>query len=588
MRAFRVLSLSALMAVALTGVVSASPARAQPAPLIVVMMENHGYYGAVGNTNMPFFNQLWNEGKAGTGPVTDYQQMYAVSHPSLPNYLAIVSGSIQGQAGNDSAQAGEFNAPSVWDQLTAAGVSWGVYEEAMPAVCSNKVTYNDTATGGTDGEYVLRHNPGAVFAPVYTSAECQQVQPLSALNLAALPQVSFVTPNLCDDDHGIGSGYSDPFQNCVTDSAALLQRGDAWLQQHVSAWTSAGANVLITWDEGSGTAGVNGSTTGGGRVAVLLTGPNIPPGQDSTQYSHYSVLAGIENLYGMPLLAGAATANPIPLPGGTISSPPVVTITQPASNSTVSGTVTVSGTAQAQGGATIAQVQVSVDNGAPQLATGTTNWAASVDTTALANGPHTITVRATDTNGNTGSASVPVTVSNASTTSCPTTPPGTTELSGNVSLETSQTGWTGVYNSSSVVTRAEPAGGSYDGLWALQVAPKPGASGAAGLNNASPIWVPGPPGTATTAGQVYTGSAFVQASTAGEQITLVVREVTTGGTVVGHHSTTLTPGDNGWHQISSAYTASGTGNVLRYTLYASNFASSSQYFLADCLSLQTP
>src|SRR5215469_7934672 len=220
MRAFRIFSLSALMVVALTGVVSASPAQAQPAPLIVVMMENHGYYGAVGSTSMPFFNQLWNEGKAATGPVTDYQQMYAVTHPSLPNYLAIVSGSTQGQAGNDSAQAGEFNAPSVWDQLTAAGISWGVYEEAMPAICSKLVTYNDTTTGGTDGQYVLRHNPGTVFAPVYTSAECQQVQPLSALNLTALPQVSFVTPNLCDDDHGIGSGAYDPYQNCVANSTA--------------------------------------------------------------------------------------------------------------------------------------------------------------------------------------------------------------------------------------------------------------------------------------------------------------------------------------------------------------------------------
>jgi hypothetical protein len=107
------------------------------------------------------------------------------------------------------------------------------------------------------------------------------------------------------------------------------------------------------------------------------------------------------------------------------------------------------------------------------------------------------------------------------------------------------------------------------------------------VNNANPIWVPGPPGTATTAGQVYTGSAFVQASTAGEQIILVIWE-TAGGTTVGYHSTTVTLSDNGWHQISSAYTAKGTGDVIRYALRASNFASSSQYFLADCLSLQTP
>ncbi len=69
--------------------------------------------------------------------------------------------------------------------------------------------------------------------------------------------------------------------------------------------------------------------------------------------------------------------------------------------------------------------------------------------------------------------------------------------------------------------------------------------------------MPGPPGTATTVGQVYTGSAFVAANTPGEQIT-------------------------------SAYTARNTGDLIRYSLYASNFASTAQHFLADCLSLQTP
>jgi acid phosphatase len=586
MRALR-LSLPLALAVgALLGVTHASPAQAQPAPLIVVMMENHGYAGVIGNTNMPYFNQLWTEGTAGAGPVTDYQQMYAVTHPSLPNYLAIASGSTQGQTGTDSVSAGKFNAPSVWDQLTAAGISWGVYQEAMPATCSNLGTYNDTTPGGTDGQYVLRHNPATVFAPVYASAECQQVQPLPALNLAALPQVSFVTPNICDDDHGLPSGSTDAYQNCVTGTAALVQRGDNWLQAHVSAWTAAGADVLLTWDEGGTRAGVNGTTAGGGQIAALLTGPGVTPGQDSTQYSHYSVLAGIENLYGLPLLANAATANPVSLSGGATPSP-TVSITQPAGNGTVSGTVTVSGAASDSAG--IAQVQVSVDNGAPQVATGTTNWTASIDTTLLTNGAHTINAQATDTAGNVGKASITVTVNNGGTvTSCPAPATGTTELSGNLSLETSQTSWTGIYNGNSQPTRVAPAGGSYDGSWALQVAPKAGTSGTAGVNNANPFWVPGPPGIATAAGQMYTGSAFVAANTPGEKISLIVRETTTTGSGVGSHTTTVTLNDTSWHQITSAYTAKGTGNQIRYSLYASNFASSSQNFLADCLSLQTP
>jgi hypothetical protein len=277
------------------------------------MMENHGYGGVVGNASMPYLNSLWSEGANRTGPVTDYTAMYAVTHPSLPNYLAISAGSTQGKSGTDSVTAGSIAAQSVWDQLTAAGISWGVYEEGMPAACYNPGSYNDTAT---DGQYVLRHNPGTVYAPVYSSAECQNDQPLSALSPASLPAVSFVTPNLCDDDHGLTSAQLTglPFQNCQQGTASLLQRGDSWLQARVSAWTAAGADVLITWDEGTGTAGTNGST-GGGRIASLLTGPGVASGQDSTQYNHYSVLAGIEDAYGLALLGNAASATPLPLPG---------------------------------------------------------------------------------------------------------------------------------------------------------------------------------------------------------------------------------------------------------------------------------
>jgi hypothetical protein len=265
------------------------------------------------------------------------------------------------------------------------------------------------------------------------------------------------------------------------------------------------------------------------------------------------------------------------------SAGPSVSITQPASGSTVSGTVAVSGTAS-DSASTISQVQVSVDGGTPVIATGTTSWSTDIDTTSLTNGMHTITVTATDADGNTGTASESITVNNSTTTtSCPAPANGVTELSGNVSVESNQSGWTGIYNADSAVTRVEPAGGSYDGLWALQVAPKSGDSGAAGLSNAKPVWV-----TSTTAGTVYQGSVFVRASAPGEKVTLVLREETSSGATVSSHTTTMTLSDTNWHQITSSYTAQDTGDALHYSVYASNLASSSQNFLADCLSLQTP
>ncbi len=194
---------------------------------------------------------------------------------------------------------------------------------------------------------------------------------------------------------------------------------------------------------------------------------------------------------------------------------------------------------------------------------------------------------ATDSAGNVGTASETVTVDNVVTaTSCPTTAAGMTQLSGNVTLATSQSGWTGIFNSRSVVSRVEPAGGGYGSAWALQVEPKSGDSGIAGVNNA-PLWVPGSPGAVTTAGAIYAGSAFVRASVPGEQVSLEIRETTPDGGAVSYHKVTVTLSDTGWHQITSTYTALHSGDAIHYGLRGNNFAGSGQNLLADCLSLQT-
>ncbi|MEO7942564.1 MAG: hypothetical protein ABIR34_04090, partial [Marmoricola sp.] len=224
--------------------------------------------------------------------------------------------------------------------------------------------------------------------------------------------------------------------------------------------------------------------------------------------------------------------------------------------------------------------------GPPQTATGTDSWTRDLDTTGLTNGTHTLTATATDSTNDTGTTNLNLTVQNSAPVNSCQPPAGTAELSANVSLESTMTGWTGIYHANSLNTRVAPAGGSFDRVWALRVAPK--KAGAAGANNVAPIWVPGPPGRSTTASQVYTGSAWVRAGSAGEKISLVVREATSSGTTVASHTTTLTPNDTAWHQMTSTYTAAGSGHVIRYSLYANNFKSSSQFFLADCLSLHTP
>lgn len=94
-----------------------------------------------------------------------------------------------------------------------------------------------------------------------------------------------------------------------------------------------------------------------------------------------------------------------------VNQAPNVTIAAPASGSTVSGSLTISGTASDDAG--VAKVDVRVDAGAYILATGTTSWTATLNTSSVSDGAHTLTARATDAAGLTKTTSISVTVSNA-------------------------------------------------------------------------------------------------------------------------------------------------------------------------------
>ncbi len=73
--------------------------------------------------------------------------------------------------------------------------------------------------------------------------------------------------------------------------------------------------------------------------------------------------------------------------------PPVVEITQPLENGLVAGVFTVRGTSFDAGG--IQEVSLKL-NASPQIVSGTTNWNADVDVSALPNGPHSLTAVAKD------------------------------------------------------------------------------------------------------------------------------------------------------------------------------------------------
>lgn len=225
-------------------------------PLIIVLFENHNYTQIHGHA--PYLDSFAAHGRL----LTNY---YAVSHPSLPNYLALTGGSTFGCTTDKCAQT--IAANNVFNQVGA----WGSFQESMPQPCYRK----------SSGNYVTKHNPALFYTDLQGSCAQRDIPVMPS----PLPAFTFVTPNICNDMH-----------NCS------IATGDNWAKNHIPAWLAAGATVIVTFDEGTGN-----------HVFTAIDGPGIAPSTDGRKYTHYGLLAGIENYLGVAKLKAARTATPVPV-----------------------------------------------------------------------------------------------------------------------------------------------------------------------------------------------------------------------------------------------------------------------------------
>ena len=104
------------------------PRRAIPRPaashVVLVVEENHEFSQVVGARQAPFLNRLAARG-------TLLTRYYAITHPSLPNYLALVAGDPLGIHGD--CRTCHRRGRTLVDQLLAAGISWKAYYQGLPA-----------------------------------------------------------------------------------------------------------------------------------------------------------------------------------------------------------------------------------------------------------------------------------------------------------------------------------------------------------------------------------------------------------------------------------------------------------------------
>jgi phosphatidylinositol-3-phosphatase len=248
---------------------------------MLIVLENKEYEDVIGNSSAPFINML--AGDYGLATAS-----YGMRHPSLPNYLALVSGSSHGIT--DDCTECSVDGKNLAMQLTEAGVGWKAYMEGMPSSCFD-------GASSSQG-YEKKHNPFMYFSEfLQNSSGCEQIVPFEELagDLADgnAPPFLWVTPNSCHSGH-----------DCAINAA------DAWLATFIpsvqsSSWFDSEARIIVTWDEGRTDAGCC-QGAAGGHIVTLVIGKGITPGSRLTQaVDTAGLLRTVEDLYGLAYLGDA-------------------------------------------------------------------------------------------------------------------------------------------------------------------------------------------------------------------------------------------------------------------------------------------
>jgi hypothetical protein len=315
--------------------------------VFVINLENKGYDATFGpGSPAPYLSQtLRSQGQLLT-------QYYGTAHNSEPNYVAQISGQgpnpqMQGdcQTYSDFVQTGTVapgqavgdgcvfpaGVKTVADQLEAKGLTWKGYMEDMGSACRHPQlnSADDTQKAKVGDQYAARHNPFVYFHSIIDSPTCAQHDvdlsqlPTDLAQASTTPNLTYITPNLCDD------GHDSP---CVDGRPGGLASADEWLKTWVPKILASPAYqqdglLVVTFDEADTSDAQHGADAccgegpgpnsplpgiyglGGGRTGAVLVSPFITPGTwNDTGYNHYSLLRYVEDTFGLDPLGYAQDA----------------------------------------------------------------------------------------------------------------------------------------------------------------------------------------------------------------------------------------------------------------------------------------
>jgi hypothetical protein len=249
--------------------------------IAVMVLENRSYEQIIGNPSTPYINSLARRGALAT-------RYYAITHPSLPNYIAMTTGGHRGI--NTDCATCEAEGRSLVNQLDRARIGWRAYFESIPA---------RVASPYKPGAAYNRHYNPFVYSELGRNDLASDVANFGRLShdltTGSLRRFSWIAPNVWHDGHTAKLAAADRF------ASRLVPR-------IVRALGPRGV-LFLTWDEGqrSDTRGAHGQ--GGGRIPLIAVGPGARAGaRVRVRANHYALLKTIEASLGLRALGHARGA----------------------------------------------------------------------------------------------------------------------------------------------------------------------------------------------------------------------------------------------------------------------------------------
>lgn len=256
-------SLSILCLLAYVGMATASSSLHGIKHVVVIVLENTSAKQALAQ---PFLHQLTTQGAY----LANY---HAVTHPSQPNYIALIAGDTLGVNSNDAVS---LKQKQIGDLLQAKHFTWKNYAEGYPGQCF---------LGGIHEAYYRKHVPFLSFYAVQQQANvCANVVPAETfftdLRANQLPTFALYTPDINNDGHDTGVAFADKY---VAERFGAILSNPVYLRDTL---------FIITFDEDD--------SRGDNRVYTVLLGASVKPASQSSQYyTHYSLLKTIEQLFNL-------------------------------------------------------------------------------------------------------------------------------------------------------------------------------------------------------------------------------------------------------------------------------------------------